>query len=41
MTLKMKLIGMAVLATALLGAQAQAGDEQALTTQTDRASYSN
>ncbi len=41
MTLKMKLIGMAVLATALLGAHAQAGDEQALTTQTDRDSYSN
>jgi hypothetical protein len=41
MTLKMKLIGMAVLATALLGAQAQAGDEPVLKTRTDRESYSN
>src|SRR5574341_2117574 len=41
MTLKMKLIGMAALATALLTAQAQAGDKTVLKTQTDRESYSN
>ena len=41
MTLKTKLIGTAVLATALLTAQAQAGDEPVLKTRTDRESYSN